>query len=141
MYLKRCDMATAVVEYLGGLRTKCTHVKSGTEIITDAPTDNNGLGESFSPTDLVATAYTSCILSIVGIYCNNHNISFTTARGEVLKSMGTSPRRIDGLTIEIDFSGNSWDKNIQQRIIVAAEACPVAKSVNEGIETSFSYKF
>ena len=75
MYLKRCDMATAVVEYLGGLRTKCTHVKSGTEIITDAPTDNNGLGESFSPTDLVATAYTSCILTIVGIYCNNHNIS------------------------------------------------------------------
>lgn len=134
-------MATAIVEYLGELRTKCTHVKSGVEVITDAPTDNNGKGDSFSPTDLVATAYASCMLTIVGIYCNQHRISFEHARAEVIKGMESGPRRIGSLEISIDFNGNNWDMNIQKRIIAAAEACPVAKSIHEGMEIKTSYKF
>ena len=63
-------MITSKVEYLGDLRTKCTHLQSQTEIITDAPIDNNGKGEAFSPTDLVATAYASCMITIMGIFCN-----------------------------------------------------------------------
>ena len=68
-------MATSKVEYLGGLRTKCTHLKSGQEVITDAPVDNNGKGEAFSPTDLVATAYVSCMYTIIGIYCEKSEYS------------------------------------------------------------------
>ena len=114
-------MATSKVEYLGSLRTKCTHLKSGTEIITDAPIDNNGKGEAFSPTDLVATAYTSCMLTIVGIYCDNHGIDFKYGVAEVNKIMGSNPRKIERLEIVIDFSKNNWDESIHQRIINAAE--------------------
>ena len=134
-------MATAVVEYLGDLRTKCTHLKSGVEVITDAPTDNNGKGESFSPTDLVATAYASCMLTIVGIFCNSEDIKFNHARAEVTKGMGSGPRRISSLKITIDFSGNDWDEKVQKRIIAAAEACPVAKSVHDDMEITTTYTF
>jgi uncharacterized OsmC-like protein len=134
-------MVTAIVEYLGGLRTKCTHVKSGVEVISDAPTDNNGKGDSFSPTDLVATAYASCMLTIVGIYCDQHEISFEYARAEVIKGMESGPRRIGSLEISLDFTDNNWDENLQKRIIAAAEACPVAKSVHEGMKIKTTYKF
>ena len=67
-------MATVRIEYLGDLRTRCTHEKSGAQLITDAPTDNHGKGESFSPTDLVATGFISCMLTVVGIHCNENNI-------------------------------------------------------------------
>lgn len=134
-------MATSKVEYLGGLRTKCTHLKSGTEIVTDAPIDNNGKGEFFSPTDLVATAYASCMFTIIGIYCNNHDLEFTTANAEVTKIMGSGPRRISKLEISLDFSGNNWDQKVQQRIKNAGEACPVAKSVIADMEIELKYTF
>ncbi len=134
-------MATVIVEYLGGLRTKCTHVKSGVELITDAPADNNGKGESFSPTDLLAASYAACILTIVGIYCDQHEISFKDARAEIIKNMESMPRRISSLEISIDFSGNNWKERIQKRIISTAESCPVAKSVHEGMEIKTTYTF
>lgn len=134
-------MATAKVEYLGALRTKCTHLKSGMEIFTDAPVDNNGKGEAFSPTDLVATAYASCMLTIIGIYCESHHIEFNYGIAEVNKVMESNPRRIAKLEIMIDFSGNNWDKSIHQRIINAGEACPVARTLENGVEVVFEYKF
>ena len=134
-------MATSRIEYLGGLRTKCTHLKSGTEILTDAPTDNHGKGEAFSPTDLVATAYISCMMTIVGIYCNNHNIEMVGGTGEVTKVMASGPRRIEQLKIELDFSMNNWSGEIKEQIIRAAEACPVAKSVSEGMIVDVEYRF
>ena len=133
-------MPTSKIEYLGNLRTKCTHLKSGVEIVTDAPVDNNGKGEAFSPTDLVATAYVSCMMTIIGIYCNNHNISFTLGFGEVNKIMGSDPRRIGKLEIYLDFSGNNWPDEIQKRVRNAGEACPVAKSVGD-IELEINYQF
>lgn len=134
-------MATARIEYLGGLRTKCTHLKSGTEILTDAPTDNHGKGEAFSPTDLVATAYVSCMISILGIHCNQNDIEMVGGTGEVTKVMASGPRRIERLEIELDFSMNNWSEEIQKQIIRVSEACPVAKSVSEAMVVDIEYIF
>ena len=126
-------MATATVKYLGGLRTECTHIQSGTVIHTDAPTDNHGKGEKFSPTDLVATAYASCMISIIGIYCNENGSATVT------KVMAASPRRIGKLVIEIDLSNNGWDEVTIEKVKRAALACPVAKSVSEEIELEITF--
>tara|TARA_R110002072_G_scaffold303077_1_gene492920 strand:- start:39282 stop:39686 length:405 start_codon:yes stop_codon:yes gene_type:complete len=134
-------MATSKVEYLGNLRTKCTHLKSGKEIITDAPVDNNGKGEAFSPTDLLATAYASCMITIVGIYCNEHDIVFESCEAEVTKIMDSAPRRVSELKINLDFSKNQWTDSIQKRIIRAGESCPVAKSVKTEMRVEFIYQF
>ncbi|MGB0914536.1 MAG: OsmC family protein [Crocinitomicaceae bacterium] len=134
-------MATSTVEYLGGLRTKCTHLKSGKEVLTDAPTDNNGKGDAFSPTDLVATAYVSCMLTIIGIYCDNHDINFNYGKANVTKVMGSDPRRIARIEVELDFSENNWSENLHQRIMNAGEGCPVAKTIGDNVELKFEYKF
>lgn len=134
-------MSTATVEYLGNLRTKCVHVQSGAEIITDAPVDNNGRGEAFSPTDLVATSYASCMLTIIGIYCNNNNYTFEHGKADVTKIMAAEPRRIGEIVINMDLSGNGWDEVTQEKVLRAAKACPVAKSVHEGITITFDFKF
>lgn len=134
-------MRTARVEYLGNLRTKCTHLQSGTEIYTDAPVDNNGKGEAFSPTDLVAASYASCMMTIIGIYCGQHGLNFTRATAEVTKIMTDSPRRIGEIVIELDLSGNNWTEREQEKVVRAAEACPVAKSVHEGITIVFDITF
>lgn len=133
-------MATATVKYLGGLRTECTHLQSGTVIQTDAPTDNNGSGERFSPTDLVATAYASCMLTIIGIYCNEHGYPFTHGEARVTKIMASSPRRIGKIVIEMDLRGNGWDAATAEKIIRAGKACPVAKSVDHGITIEFDIR-
>ena len=134
-------MATLRIEYLGGLRTQATHLKSGNTIVTDAPVDNNGLCEAFSPTDLVATAYISCMLTIIGIYCDKNGLKFKNGHGSVNKIMASGPRRVSRLEIELELSGNGWSEEEQQSVIRAAEACPVAKSVNEEIELEFKYSF
>lgn len=132
-------MATAKVKYLGDLRTECTHLASGTVIQTDAPVDNKGKGEKFSPTDLVATAYASCMITIMGIYCNERNIRFEHAEATVTKIMGTGPRRITGITIDLDLTGNQWDQETADHVIRAGKACPVAHSVHSDIEITFEF--
>lgn len=127
-------MATSTVKYLGNLRTECTHLKSGTTIFTDAPTDNHGKGEKFSPTDLVATAYASCMITIMGIYCNERNIPFTHAEATVTKIMSASPRRIGKIEIQLDLSGNQWETETAESVIRAGKACPVAKTVSSEVE-------
>ncbi|HIP32774.1 MAG TPA: OsmC family peroxiredoxin [Crocinitomicaceae bacterium] len=134
-------MATSKVEYLGNLSTKCTHVKSGVEIITDAPIDNKGKGASFSPTDLMATSYASCLITIIGIYCQEHAIEFNFCNAEVTKIMGSAPRRIAELQIDLDFTQNNWSDAIQKRVKRAGETCPVAKSVNSEMKIEFVYHF
>lgn len=137
--LEAITMVTAEVNYLGGLRTECKHVRSGTIILTDAPIDNNGKGESFSPTDLVATAYACCMLSIIGIHCNVNNMVFTHGKASVVKTMGSAPRRISRIEIAMDLSGNGWSAHEAERLIRVAQACPVAKSVHDTIEIEFTY--
>ena len=141
MYEFPRNMATARVEYLVDLRTKCTHLKSGVEIITDAPVDNNGKGEAFSPTDLVAAAYASCMITIIGIYCNTNGIEFKSGVVEISKIMESNPRRIGKLELNLDFSGNNWTTDQQLKIRKAGEACPVAITLRENVEVSFIYKF
>jgi len=132
-------MATATVKYLGGLRTECTDLQSGTVIHTDAPTDNHGKGEKFSPTDLVATAYASCMISIIGIYCNEHGHHYENASATVTKIMASAPRRISKLVIDLDLRNNGWDEATIEKVKRAALACPVAKSVSEDIELEITF--
>ncbi len=132
-------MVTAEVNYLGGLRTECKHVRSGSIILTDAPVDNKGKGEAFSPTDLVATAYASCMLSIIGIHCDEQGLKFEHGKASVVKVMASAPRRISRIEIQMDLSGNNWSSAELERIIRVAKACPVAQSVHKDIEIEFTY--
>lgn len=134
-------MATAKIVYSGDLRTTCTHLSSQSSFNTDAPVDNNGKGEAFSPTDLIGTALVACMQTIVGIYCESNAIPFSHCNGEVTKIMASSPRRISELHIYLDFSQNNWSTEIHDRIKRAAEACPVAKSIHPEIKCVFNYQF
>ena len=130
-------MITSEIKYLGNLRTECHHLASGTVIETDAPTDNKGKGERFSPTDLVATAYASCMMTIMGIYCNEHGIEMNTGIARVQKIMEANPRRIGKLIIEMDFSGNNWSELEAEKVLRAGKACPVAKTLGDNVEVEF----
>ena len=137
---KDTNMATSKVTYLGDLRTSCEHLASGSTIITDAPIDNNGKGEAFSPTDLVATSYASCMFTIMGIYCNNHGLEMKHGEATVTKIMGSAPRRIEKIVIDIDLSGNQWDELEAKKVIAAGKACPVAKTLGDNVEVEFTFK-
>lgn len=130
---------TSIVKYLGNLRTECLHLSSGSKIITDAPTDNHGRGESFSPTDLVATSLASCMLTIIGIYCQNHSIEFKSGKVEIEKIMGTNPRRIEKVVLNIDLSENSWDEQTRFKVITAGKTCPVAKTLDGNVIMEFNF--
>jgi uncharacterized OsmC-like protein len=131
-------MITSEVEYLGNLRTKCIHFSSGTEILTDAPIDNQGRGDAFSPTDLVATAYASCMITIIGIYCHEHSIRFDHAKASVQKIMFADPRRIGRIVIHMDFKGNNWTELEAEKALRAGKTCPVAKTLGDNVEVEFS---
>jgi uncharacterized OsmC-like protein len=132
-------MATSHVKYLGNLRTECTHLASGTKILTDAPVDNKGKGEVFSPTDLVATSFASCMITIMGIYCQEHGIEFSSCEATVTKIMEANPRRIGKIHIKMDLSGNAWDEKIKTKVLAAGRACPVAKTLSDGVELEFDF--
>ena len=130
---------TSKVSYLGNLRTSCTHLSSGTTIITDAPVDNHGKGEAFSPTDLVATSLASCMITIMGIYCQEHEVEFKSCEASVLKIMTSAPRRIEKIVVELDLSGNNWDEKILHKLIAAGKACPVARTLEGNVELEFKF--
>ena len=132
-------MATARITYLGNLRTSCEHLASGTKILTDAPVDNHGKGEAFSPTDLVATSLASCMMTIMGIYCAEHGISFETCEASIEKHMTSGPRRIERIVVHMDLSGNQWDDHTRKKVIMAGRACPVAKTLEGNVELEFNY--
>ncbi|MES2588097.1 MAG: OsmC family protein [Bacteroidota bacterium] len=132
-------MHTSTVKYLGDLRTECTHEKSQTKIITDAPVDNNGKGSAFSPTDLVATAYASCVMTIMGVFCQTHGINFEKGEAKVTKVMSDAPRKIAKIVIEMNLQGNNWDEKTTQKIINAGKACPVGRSLDKDVEIEYTY--
>ena len=123
---------TSKVIYKGALRTEATHIRSGNTIITDAPTDNKGKGEAFSPTDLVVTALASCMLTIMGIKADEMNINIKDTSAEVKKIMTADPRRIAQvvIVINIPISANEKIKNILEK---AAFTCPVDKSLSNSM--------
>lgn len=122
---------TSQVIYLGDLRTSATHIQSNSVIETDAPTDNQGKGARFSPTDLVATALSSCMLTIMGIAANTHNIDITNTQCNVEKIMETAPRRIGKINIEVHFPKNNTYSEKEKMILEkAALTCPVMESLH-----------
>ena len=122
-------MATIHTTYLGGLRTEATHLQSGTKIITDAPTDNKGKGEAFSPTDLLAESLAGCIITTMGIAADVHGINIDNTEAEVTKVMAANPRRVAEVIINLKFPTTYTDK--EKKILEhAALNCPVHVSLN-----------
>ena len=135
-------MQTASIVYNGQLRTTATHLQSGTVIETDAPVDNRGRGEKFSPTDLVATPLGSCMLSIMGIKAMDNNWAIEGTKVSVQKIMGTDPRRITGVTIVFDFpEGHGLGEKERTILERAAHTCPVAMSVHPDIVQSVTFNW
>lgn len=120
---------TATVSYKGALRTEATHLRSGQELITDAPPDNNGKGEAFSPTDLVATALGSCMVTVMGIKAQSMGFDLGRVDIEVEKVMASAPRRIAAVNLHIRMFGE-YDLTTQQVLEQTGINCPVAKSLN-----------
>jgi putative redox protein len=133
---------TSTVVYNGHLRTSALHLKSGSVFETDAPTDNNGKGERFSPTDLVATALASCMLTIMGMKAPDLQVDLEGTKVEVEKIMGTDPRRIIGINLTFSFP-DGLSVNEKQKLILerAAHTCPVAHSIHPDIlvQTIFNW--
>ena len=131
---------TSKVTYLGDLRTSSIHLQSGNEIISDAPIDNNGKGEAFSPTDTVANALASCMMTIMGIKARDLNLDLKNTTAEVTKIMNAEPRRIGAIEIVFDMVGVAEQKNrtILER---AAVTCPVYLSLNDAIEKRITFNW
>ena len=121
------------VTYQGDLRTEAVHIQSGDVIVTDAPIDNNGKGEAFAPSDLVATSVASCMLTIMGIVAKRDNINIDGTTAEVEKTMSRSPRMIESITIKLFFKSKLSDKE-KKKLERAAKTCPVEASLNEKIK-------
>lgn len=125
---------TSTSEYLGELRVKSVHLQSGEVLISDAPIDNNGKGEAFSPTDLVATSLACCMLTIIGIVANKRSINIEGARAEITKTMASTPRRISKIEIKITMPKLDLETNIQALLEKMGRNCPVANSIHPDIE-------
>lgn len=125
---------TSKAIYLGELRVEATHLKSGEVIISDAPTDNNGKGEAFSPTDMVATALASCMLTIMGIVAGRKEVNIKGAKANITKTMASNPRRISKVEVHITMPALDVDDDFRALMVKTAENCPVAKSVHPDIE-------
>ena len=126
-------METAKTKYLGDLRTEIVHLRSGSVITTDAPVDNKGRGENFSPTDLVASALGSCIFTIMGIAAREHSFSIDGSACRITKIMTENPRKIGEIRIEFDFTGNDYNDKQKKILEYCVKTCPVALSLNESI--------
>lgn len=127
-------MITSKVKYLGELRTEAIHIQSGKVILTDAPKDNFGKGEAFSPTDLLATSLASCMISIMGIVANRDGITSTDGTlAEVTKVMYQEPRRVGEVHVKLIFPKKNFSEKEMKIYENAAKTCPVAKSLHPDI--------
>ena len=132
-------MATLKAEYLGELRTQAIHVESNTTIITDAPVDNNGKGEAFSPTDLCASALATCAMTIIGIYAQSHGMTVEGTKMDIVKVMASDPRRIAKIEITFTMPANNYSDMAKASIEKAAHTCPVSQSLNSDLEQVFNF--
>jgi len=130
------------VKYLGELRTEAEHLKSGQKFITDAPPDNNGRGEAFSPTDTVSVALGSCMITIMGIVANRENIIITGLEAEIEKVMAANPRRISELKVNLKMPASVQLSEKQKEVLKrAAHTCPVALSLHPDIKQIVTFNF
>ena len=128
-------------QYVGDLRTESTHLKSSRTIITDAPTDNNGKGNAFSPTDLVASALCSCMTTVMGICAEKNNFKLPNSKSNVTKVMSSNPRRISKIILEINFEKNNLSDQQKEKLIAVAKGCPVAQSLSKDLVQEVFYNF
>jgi len=131
---------TSKVTYLGDLRTSSIHLQSGSEIISDAPVDNNGKGEAFSPTDTVANALASCMLTVMGIKARDMGVSLDGSVAEVTKFMQAEPRRISGVKVVFTMKSDADEKakTILERV---ALTCPVHQSLHPDIDKDVTFNW
>jgi len=132
---------TSTVVYNGGLRTTCTHIKSGNSFETDAPVDNNGKGERFSPTDLLATSLGTCMLTVMGIRARKNGFDLDGVKIEVEKIMKADPRRVGGINLSYHFPDNlkAVDENTKILLKKIAQACPVMLSIHPDIQVNVDW--
>tara|TARA_R110002072_G_scaffold1587_1_gene13316 strand:- start:110530 stop:110934 length:405 start_codon:yes stop_codon:yes gene_type:complete len=133
-------MSTSKVTYLGDLRTECEHLKSGSTFVTDAPTDNNGKGEAFSPTDTVATGLANCMLTVMGIKAHDLDVKLEGSVAIVTKTMASNPRRISKIEIEIDLPSHISEKH-KKILENTGNTCPVHHSLHPDIEKKIAYNW
>lgn len=129
------------VKYTPGLRTQAVHLQSGTTLITDAPTDNNGKGESFSPTDLVCSALCSCLMTIMGIKAEKEGIDLAGMNARVTKIMSANPRKISEIHVQVSHPEIKATPEQREELKHAALTCPVALSLSSSIKQEISFDF
>lgn len=135
-------MATSKIVYNGSLRTTSTHLQSGKEIITDAPVDNKGKGEAFSPTDLLATSLGNCMITIMGIAAETHQIDMGEVSAEITKIMATEPRRVSEIHVSFNFPKKNDYSEKQKKILEnAALTCPVHYSLHPDIKRIIDFNW
>ena len=134
-------MTTLTTQYKGTLRTENLHTRSGSLVITDAPVDNQGKGEAFSPTDLVCTALSSCMLTTMGILADREQIDLKGMQTEVLKIMGSAPRKIAEIQVTLSHPGLQATDVQKQKLRNAALTCPVALSLHESVKQTVIFNF
>jgi len=132
---------TIKTKYLGNLRTESLHVKSGKTLITDAPVDNNGKGEAFSPTDLLATSLATCMMTIMGIVAVKNNLKIEGLACDVTKIMAMSPRKVAEIIIEFNFAQNNFNNKEKEILKEAAYSCPVALSLADDLKKTVIFNF
>ena len=133
-------MSTAKVTYLGNLRTENEHLKSGDKFITDAPTDNNGKGEAFSPTDTVATGLANCMITMMGIKARDMKVNMDGTTAMVAKTMAADPRRISKIEVVLNFPTGIDDKS-KKILENTARTCPVHYSLHPDIERVITFNW
>ena len=128
--------------YTGELRTQNTHLQSGNSIITDAPTDNQGKGEAFSPTDLCALSLANCIITTMGIYAQNHGYHIEGTKAFTTKHMANDPRRISRIEIALTiYLKESDDEHAKEGLLRIVKSCPVARSLHPDIHQDVTVHF
>jgi len=132
---------TSTVVYNGGLRTTCTHLRSGSFFETDAPTDNNGKGERFSPTDLMATSLATCMITVMGIKARTMGFDLDGVKIDVLKIMKSDPRRVGGIELSFHIPGELTGMDEKTRAILrhTGNTCPVQLSLHPDIEVKVDW--
>ena len=128
-------------KYVGELRTESTHLKSSNVIITDAPMDNNGKGNAFSPTDLVASALCSCMTTVMGICANKNQFDLPNSTAYITKVMSSHPRRISKIILEINFDNNNLSEQNIEKLKAVAKGCPVAQSLSSDLIQEVRFNF
>jgi putative redox protein len=133
---------TSTVEYDGELRTVCTHLRSGNNFETDAPVDNNGKGERFSPTDLMATSLATCMITVMGIKARNMGFDLNGVKIEVEKIMKSDPRRVGGINLffYVPDSLKGIDEKTKQILKHTGKTCPVWLSIHPDIEVNVDWE-